>query len=442
MGENLDVVNLGSGFALNDVKLSSDFTCVSSTAGNVKCFGLNNKGQLGYGDTTNRGTDVGHMGDALAELDLGTGFSVSATALPSGYGGSHSCLISDDLDVKAWGSNDYGQLGNNDETGQSVGDAANEMGDYLASLDLERDPTTMPTTDPTGDPTAAPSDTPAPTTINEPHMSVNEKSTCSVWEDEVKCWGDRHVVDPTYTGVALDPQYWYRPQIDALDLGTSFYPESVFNGESHQCALSSNGTARCWGDNSHGQCGYGNTLYFSDADNYGKDINVGTDVFIDDMGAGADFNCILTTDNEVKCFGRNQYGQLGVGHSDNVGDADVEMGDGLSSVDLGTFNPTQIAVGANHVCALSDAGDVKCWGRNDAGQLGLGDTTNRGSDPSHMGNALPMVDLGTSFGTASEVLVGSQHSCAVSSGGDLKCWGMSCCTFLCRRIILILSSDD
>ena len=424
MGDNLDAVDLGTDFELHGIKLSTGFTCVSSSSGKVKCFGLNDEGQLGYGDTWNRGTSPGQMGDGLAELDLGKGFNVTTTALPSGYGGSHSCLISDDLDVVSWGSNDYGQLGNGDETGEAIGDESNEMGDYLVTLDLERDPTTLPTTDPTPYPTES------PTTINQPHMSVNEKSTCSVWEYEVKCWGDRHVVDPIYTGVALDPRYWYEPQISALDLGENFTAESVFNGESHQCVLSSNGTARCWGDNSHGQCGYGNTVYFSDSANFGKGINVGTDVEIENMAAGADFNCILTADSEVKCFGRNEYGQLGVGHNESIGDDDSEMGDDLGSVDLGTnFTVSQIALGAQHVCALSDGGDIKCWGRNDAGQLGLGDTANRGSDPSDMGDYLPAVDLGTSFGTVSEVLMGAQHSCAVSSDRDLKCWGMS--YFLC-----------
>ena len=438
MGDNLDVVDLGTNFELNDIKLSTGFTCVSSSSGKVKCFGLNDEGQLGYGDTWNRGTSPGQMGDGLAELDLGKGFNMSASALPPGYGGSHSCLISDDLDVKSWGSNDYGQLGNGDETGEAIGDDGNEMGDYLVTLDLERDPTSLPTTDPTAYPTEEPTTayptapsrdptvypTKSPTTINQPHMSVSEKSTCSVWEYDVKCWGDRHVIDPMYTGVALDPRYWYEPQIRALDLGEKFTAESVFNGESHQCVLSSNGTARCWGDNSHGQCGYGNTLYFSDSENFGKDISVGTDVEIEDMAAGADFNCILTADFQVKCFGRNEYGQLGVGHIDSIGDDDTEMGDDLGSVDLGTsFTVSQIAVGAQHVCALSDEGDIKCWGRNDAGQLGLGDTWNRGSNPNHMGDYLPVVDLGTTFGTISEVLSGSQHSCAVSTGGDLKCWG-------------------
>ena len=105
------------GFTLNDIKLSNGFTCVSSSTGWLKCFGLNDEGQLGYEDTENRGDDSDEMGDYLDYVDLGDDFNITLTMLPSGYGGSHSCLISDDLDVKAWGSNDYGQLGNGDVKG-------------------------------------------------------------------------------------------------------------------------------------------------------------------------------------------------------------------------------------------------------------------------------------------------------------------------------------
>ena len=291
------------------------------------------------------------------------------------------------------------------------------------SSDPTPGPTSVPTTSPTGDPTVEPTTNPtfAPTVINEPHMCVGERSTCSVWHQEVKCWGDRSVVDPEYTGGAVE--YWYRPQIDELDIGENFTAESVSCGLTHQCALSWNGTVRCWGNNTFGQLGYENTGYFNDSDNFGTDIDFGTDVLIEDMGSGTDFNCILSEDGDVKCFGRNEYGQLGYGDTDSIGDDSSEMGDSLSAVDLGdTFSTSQISVGGHHVCAVSDDGDVKCWGRNDYGQLGYEDTENRGDGSSEMGDDLPVVDLGDTF-TASQVVAGALHTCAVSTSMELKCWG-------------------
>merc|ERR1719242_1529022 len=124
--------------------------------GKLKCFGLNDQGQLGYGDTDNRGDDSNEMGDNLDTVDIGDDFNVSLTVLPDGYGGSHTVLISDGLVVHGWGNNTFGQIGNKDETGECVGDEPNEMGDNLWDIDLDRQPTSFPTEMPTNYPTNIP----------------------------------------------------------------------------------------------------------------------------------------------------------------------------------------------------------------------------------------------------------------------------------------------
>lgn len=132
MGDDLPTINLGDGFVVNDVKCSNGFTCVSdSTSGGVKCFGLNDDGQLGYEDTVNRGDDSGEMGDNLPFVDLGDGFNTSLTEMATGGGGSHSVMVSGELDLKAWGSNDVGQLGSGGNSTENVGDDEGEMGDDL-----------------------------------------------------------------------------------------------------------------------------------------------------------------------------------------------------------------------------------------------------------------------------------------------------------------------
>lgn len=158
---DLSTINLGTGFVVNDVKLGNGFTCASSTSGGVKCFGRNDDGQLGYGDTEDRGDDSGEMGDNLDFVDLGDGFNASRTSFPTGGGGAHTVVVSDDLDLKAWGRNRNGQLGNGGN--ETIGDDEDEMGDNLEDIDVTRDPTKTPTTDPTGSPTAP---TPEPTTAS------------------------------------------------------------------------------------------------------------------------------------------------------------------------------------------------------------------------------------------------------------------------------------
>eukprot|EP01083_Nonionella_stella_P223955 797583_1 len=122
----------------------------------------------------------------------------------------------------------------------------------------------------------------------------------------------------------------------------------------------------------------------------------------------------------MKCFGDNMFGQIGYGDTNNRGDEANEMGDNLLEIDLGTnFIPMQIVAGydnevkcwgynlhgqlgygdtnnrGDHTCALSTANKVKCFGDNMFGQLGYGDTNNRGDAANEMGESLLEIDLGT-----------------------------------------------
>ena len=97
----------------------------------------------------------------------------------------------------------------------------------------------------------------------------------------------------------------------------------------------------------------------------------------------------------MKCWGGNDRGQLGLGDTDHRGDAPFEMGDNLPFVDLGPgAEAAWLATQENHTCALLVDGRLKCWGANDDGQLGVGDTADRGDEAGEMGDALPAVDLG------------------------------------------------
>mgnify|MGYP000751586365 CR=1 FL=1 len=78
-----------------------------------------------------------------------------------------------------------------------------------------------------------------------------------------------------------------------------------------------------------------------------------------------------------------------------------------------------IAVGEGHACAIVQGGDVYCWGRNDQGQLGQGSTTDVGTAPGQVAGLSP-VPLG---GRAIAVGAGDRFSCALLEGGDVKCWG-------------------
>ena len=98
--------------------------------------------------------------------------------------------------------------------------------------------------------------------------------------------------------------------------------------------------------------------------------------------------------DSVKCWGLNDSGQLGQGNTSRLGDDSSEMGNNLPAIDLGSGkNARAISAGYRHTCAVLDNASLKCWGKNDSGQLGLGHTINRGDVSNQMGDNLPAIGL-------------------------------------------------
>jgi len=142
------------------------------------------------------------------------------------------------------------------------------------------------------------------------------------------------------------------------------------------------------------------------------------------LATGWSHACVILATGGVTCWGGNDHGQLGLGHTSNLGD-DEDLRDvpaARRQVDLGPTPVSALAAGGRHTCALLDDGRVKCWGDNGNGQLGLGDANHRGDDPGEMGDALPAVDLGTGR-RALSIAAGGTHTCAVLDDGSVKCWG-------------------
>ena len=103
------------------------------------------------------------------------------------------------------------------------------------------------------------------------------------------------------------------------------------------------------------------------------------------------------------------------------------MGDNLPIVDVGTNRiAKQIACGERHTCVLLDNNEVKCWGRNYDGELGLGTWGIKGLEPSTMGDNLPVLKLGTEVNVVPDFIAcGSQHSCVLINDATVKCWGVN-----------------
>ena len=125
-----------------------------------------------------------------------------------------------------------------------------------------------------------------------------------------------------------------------------------------------------------------------------------------EVEAGGNHTCVLYNDGTIKCWGAGESGQLGNGGFN----ANELTPVAVSGID----NATQVSSGGQHTCALLDDGSIKCWGNDLHGQLGDGGAA--------INQSVPVVVTGIT--NAIQISAGGYHSCALLSGGAIKCWGL------------------
>ena len=384
---------------VRSVAAGGSHTCVILDEASVKCWGYNLEGQLGLGDKNDRGDASNEMGDALPKVDLGTGHTAKAISA----GKHHTCVILDDDGVKCWGYNSIGQLGLGDKNDR--GDTPNEMGDALPKVDLGA-----------GHIAKA--------------LSAGDSHTCVILDDDsVKCWGYNSngqlgLGDKNDRGDGPNEMGDMLPKVD---LGAGHTAKALSTGNTHTCVILDDNGVKCWGYNEQGQLGLGDMNNRGAAPNEMGDVlakvDLGQGHTAKALSAGYLYTCAILDDNSVKCWGNNELGALGLGDKNDRGDGPNEMGDMLLKVDLGAgHTATALSAGTAHTCAILDDNSVKCWGNNELGALGLGDTNSRGDTQNEMGDMLPKVDVGAGH-TANVTPVGSFHTCVILDDNSVKCWG-------------------
>jgi alpha-tubulin suppressor-like RCC1 family protein len=371
---------------------SGDHTCALRQGGSVQCWGKNTSDDLGSADTTDvflplpPGTTLAHA------LNPALGPTVSI-----GAGHTFTCALLEGGNIYCWGSNDHGQLG------QGPGAASPGL------IDL-------------GGGTAG---------YRAVSLAVGWSHACAALANgSVKCWGDNTYgqlgIGDTRDRGLLDGDMG--DNLPTVPLGDGDTARAVAAGASHSCALLEDRSMMCWGRNQYGQLGVESTTNLGDGDHPLGDparrAMVGQDREVFGIAAGGDHSCALLDGGQLRCWGLNTNGELGIGSTNPiVGDGPGTLGNMLPVVNVGTGRTVRgVVCGIQHMCALLDNRQVKCWGDASVGQLGLDSTVGRGGSPADMGDNLPHVDLGTGR-TVLSIASGDGHNCAVLDTHELKCWG-------------------
>jgi alpha-tubulin suppressor-like RCC1 family protein len=244
-------------------------------------------------------------------------------------------------------------------------------------------------------------------------VEAGDGHTCARLTDgQVRCWGDNDA-GAIGDGTTLTERHLPTTVLRPDGLGPLTGVRSIEVGD-HSCALVAGGQARCWGPNDFGELGDGTTT--------GRPLPVAVKLRpgvrltgITQLSAGDGTTCARLSDRRARCWGRNNYGQVGDGtpaderHRPRL--VTVPGGGALTGV-------RQVSVGRDHACALLDSGQVRCWGDNDAGRLGDGTTQDRRrarvvKNPAGTG---PLTG-------AIQVVAGDGPTCALLRSGQVRCWG-------------------
>ncbi|WAS95869.1 DUF4215 domain-containing protein [Nannocystis punicea] len=371
MGANLPFTELG-GPAL-ELSVGANHACARLAGGGVKCWGGRtgaNFGQLGYGNTSNRGAAPNQMGAMLPFVDLGTG----ATATRISAGSMHTCAVLVGGAVKCWGRGEYGRLGSGSTANK--GDQPGEMGDALLPVDLGAGQTAV-------------------------DVDTGNTLTCALLTGgRVKCWGYGRDLGIGTTQNVGDGPGEMGDALPFVDLGAGAVAQALTVGGRHSCALLAGGKIKCWGDNYTGQLGLGDTQTRGDGPGEMGDalpfVDLGVGATAVAVEAGWESVCAVLADGRLKCWGQGSFGALGLGNGDDIGREPGQMGDALPAVSLGTGKvPVQVSIGEAlyNSCVRFQDGSIKCWGEQYFGELGVGDNVYHGVQPGQMGDALPLVRL-------------------------------------------------
>ena len=265
-----------------------------------------------------------------------------------------------------------------------------------------------------GDGTTVNKSTPIPvsfgsgSTSKVKEVGLGSGHTCAMdISNKVFCWGSN-----TH-GRLGDGSFTDRLTPTEIDLGIeSSYAVQLSVGMYHNCVIDSLNNLLCWGRNNYGQLGDGTLV----DKNTPVLIAPGTDPsYAIQVSSGGYHTCAIFSAGDLKCWGSNYYGSMEWGMLGNGGTNDLHT---PTTISLGAnVTPTQVELGFFYTCAIDNLSALRCWGSNRYGILGDGTNTHR--------NTPALVSLPADAANIIQVSLGWYHTCAISDKNDLLCWGLN-----------------
>ena len=350
-------------------------TCGVTDDGSALCWGQNSRGQLGDGTTDDRVMPV-YVASQVQFKSVSSWGNVSDGVNDN----AHTCAVSTTNHVYCWGNGASGQLG---------------------TSTTETCPMTSCSTVP------LPVDPPASGPGSFDSVAVAHLHSCAVGVDgRVYCWGGNPA------GQLGDSTTSSRTTPDTV-VGAFANPfVAVHVGGSSACGLLSDGDMYCWGLNLFGELGDGTTdsrlspvvvsgglkfASFDVGDYLARGVEVGSE--------------------DVFCWGRGSAGQLGTVATEGCDYAGSIVDCSTSPVRVsGGLSFESVSVGTWHACGVS-AGAIYCWGWNTFGRFGDGGPGIVSTTP------MPTTDPAEGPVTWSLVSAGRDHTCGVTTNGIGYCWG-------------------
>jgi alpha-tubulin suppressor-like RCC1 family protein len=403
------------------VSSGNGLVCTVLESGALRCWGANSYGQLGLGSTTQYDFSgptpkvTGIVGDdeaitSVPPVSLGAG----RTAVSVNADDRQSCAILDTGRVRCWGLGSFGALGNGSSS--DVGD--DELPSAAGEVDL-------------------------PAGRRATTLALGADVGCVILDDaSTRCWGSGTSGDLAQGNTDTHGDGVVAPNTVPITFAGGLKATSISAGGNTLCAVLTDGSVACWGDNAYGQLGQGNTTEVGGT-GAGTPVRVPlpagrTAVAVD--GASGYF-CAIVDHGDVVCWGLNTSAQLGQGF---LGDGDTTFGIDHSAIgDQPGEKPVPVPLGAGHravalsagsgTCVIIETGQLRCWGDNTYGEFGLGVKYDWGADPlldttlltiGDQAGELPVEPALPAGRTAVAVSVGS-NLCVTLDDQSLRCTGPS-----------------